>query len=875
MAAINRLDNANALNLGTAWSGGVAPGTGDVATWSAIVTNISTALGTGGASWGGIALASGQTSNISVGTTTATLTIGASGVDLSASGANLTIASPVTIALGANQTWTVGSGRTLTTTSLITGAAKNVIFAGDGTKALSGNSTGWTGSTATVSGGLVTAAAVNALGTATNSLVVQSGGAARFNLSTPAMTTFAAAGQGNALQAGAVFFNVANGFASGKTLTLSGASPTILLLPNTQAGVIAGTPTGDVTFNITTTGSSGATLSSAQTFTVASGSYLVLQGANSTTGAAAQADFGLATSDANPFGAAGNAVKVRSSLRLTNLGAATAITLSRNYFFDGESTNAAPVSPNTYNIAPNAASGSSFTFTGTITGTAGNWVKTNANGGTTAHFVQFGNTGAGKLDGSWNLRSFSSSQTIRFHSNLDISTWTGAIDVNDVSYGVAPTGAATWAANNTVDNIKGSALTLAHSSLSILAGTVTFTGTDDLSTGLTPITTTGSVTFAITAKKLTIPGNITATSGALGKSSAAGTLSLAGTNTGFTSFTHQGGVLELNSAGSAGPSGATFTLTAVSANTLDSTTGATLTQSGNIALNGDFTWGGSGDLTFGSGATAWSAARTISFLNGKTGKLKFPGNIGALISTLSLAVGGSPVGGSRSRLWLAGTNGMLATSNNVTAGYFRVSDSAGLGNAVTTTWTVSSGAALELDGGISPTSARNASIAGRGPDTDGALRSVSGTNVWNGAIAVPVQSLASPTRIQVDAGTFTLAAGTYTTIAPSVSSTPLQFTALGATAVLNQPRQLTSAVGDVTVNNGGVGTVVFSVANSHTGGFTVEGGTAKVTNATATSTGTVQVNATATLESTVQSQFTTLRLGTNGSGSRAILKFAA
>jgi autotransporter family porin len=190
-------------------------------------------------------------------------------------------------------------------------------------------------------------------------------------------------------------------------------------------------------------------------------------------------------------------------------------------------------------------------------------------------------------------------------------------------------------------------------------------------------------------------------------------------------------------------------------------------------------------------------------------------------------------------------------------------------------WTVSSNAALEVDGGISPTSARNVTITGPGPNTDGALRSVSGTNTWNGAIIPPVQSLASPTRIQVDAGTFTLAAGTHTTIAPSVSGTPLQFTALGATAVLNQPRQLTASVSDVTVNNGGVGTVVFSVANSHTGGFTVEGGTAKVTNATATSTGTVQVNATATLQSTVQSTFTTLRLGTNGSGSRAILKFAA
>ena len=792
-------------------------------------------------------------------------------------GSNLTIASLV--GLASDQTWQVTSGRTLTVSGAISGAF-SLTKSDAGTLALTSNTStfGASGKSFTVSAGLVTTSVANAMGSSLNSVVVPSGGALRMAAS-PVQTAFSVAGQGNALQAGAIFFNVAGGIASGKTVTLTGASPTIGVLANTQAGVIAGPSiTGNVTFNMSGTNNTTATFTNASSFLVASGNYVVLQGVDPLTGTATAADFSFSTTDLNGLGNAANAVNVKSALRLLN-GDQSAVTLSRNYLFDGESTNAMPT---TYAISPKAATGSGLTFQGTVSiGTAGYWIKTSTSGGTTANFIQFGSATGGKIDGQVNLRVFGSTTTLRLHSNLDISTWVpsggvgGEIYVNDVSYGVAPTGAATWAANNTVDNIKGSALTLAHSSLSIFAGTVTFTGTDDLSTGWTPITTTGGVTFAVTAKKLTIPGNITATSGALVKSSAAGTLSLAGTNTGFTSFTHQGGVLELNSDGSAGPSGVTFTLTAVSANTLDST-GATLTQSGNISLNGDFTWGGSGNLTFGSGATAWSLARTISFLNGKTGTLKFPGNIGALNSTLSLAVGGSPVGGSRSRLWLSGTNGMLATSNNVTAGYFRVSDSAGLGNAGTTTWTVSSGAALEIDGGISPTSAKNATITGRGPDTDGALRSVSGTNVWNGGISVPVQSLASPTRIQVDAGTFTLStSGGYTTIAPTVSGTPLQFTALGATAVLNQPRQLTAAVSDVTVNNGGVGTVVFSVANSHTGGFTVEGGTAKVTNATATSTGTVQVNATATLESTVQSQFTTLRLGTNGSGSRAILKFAA
>jgi len=796
-------------------------------------------------------------------------------------GSNLTIASLV--GLASDQTWQVTSGRTLTVSGAISGAF-SLTKSDAGTLALTSNAStfGTSGKSFTVSAGLVTTSVANAMGNSLNSVVVSSGGALRMSAS-PAQTAFSVAGQGNALQAGAIFFNVAGGIASGKTVTLTGASPTIGVLANTQAGVIAGPSiTGNVTFNMSGTNNTTATFTNASSFLVPSGNYVVLQGVDPTNGVVTAADFSFSTTDLNGLGNAANAVNVKSALRLLN-GDNSAVTLSRNYLFDGEATNATPT---TYAISPKAATGSGLTFQGTVSiGTPGYWIKTNTSGGATANFIQFGSATGGKIDGQVNLRVFGSTTTLRLHPNLDISTWVpsggvgGEIYVNDVSYGVAPTGAATWNPNNTIDNIKGSALTLAHSSYSIFAGTVTFTGTDDLSLGTGPITTTGGVTFATSTagKRLTIPNDI-AGSGAFGKTGA-GTLRLSGNNTGFTSFPHQGGVLELNSAGSAGPAGTTFTVTAATANTIDSTTGATLTQSGNVALNADFTWGGSGDLTFGSGALAWSLPRTINFLNGKTGTLKFPGNIGPIIASNTLSIGGTPVGGSRSRLWLSGTNGMLATSNNVTAGYFRVSNSAGLGNAVTTTWTVSSGAALEVDGGISPTSARSVTITGRGPDLDGALRSVSGTNVWNGAIIPPVQSLASPTRIQVDAGSFTLATGTYGTIAPTVSGTPLQFTALGATAVLYQPRQLTANVSDVTVNNGGVGTVEFSVANSHTGTMTCEGGTTRVTQANATGSGAsndVVVKAAATLESTVQSIFSAkLSLGTNGSGSRAILKFAA
>ena len=876
MNQINRANFAANLNTTTAWTGGAIPTATDIAAWGTpnITTGPSQALG-GAVSWQGVLLQSAQTTNISIGTTpAAAMTIGASGIDLSASGANLTIASPVTITLGANQQWSVASGRTLTVSSVITGNAKNVTFAGAGTTVLNTavNNATWTNSNLIIaSGAFVQANANRVLGAITNTVEVQSGGALYItSLQTSGLTvnSFTVAGSGvSGKQAGAVFIASAGDFSSGKTITLQGASPTILLLPNTQAGIIAGTPTGDVTFNITATGSSGATLSSAQDFTVASGSYLVLQGANSTTGAATQADFGLVTSDANPFGAVGNAVKVRSSVRLTNLGAATPVTLSRNYFFEGGATSGTPSSPEFYSVAPVAATGNSFTFTGTITGTSGNWVKTNNNGGSAAHFIQFGSVTGGRLDGSWNLRSFSALQTIRFHDNLDISTWTGNIWVNDVSYGVAPTGAATWNANNTIDNIKGSALTLAHSSLSISAGTVTFTGTDDLSLGTNPITTTGSTTFAtLTAgKRLTIPNDI-AGSGTLAKSGA-GTLTFSGDNTGFTSFSHQAGVLELNSAGSAGPAGAGFVF-AATGTTIDSTTGATLKQTGGINLgasSGGFTWKGSADLSMGSGIVTHGGSRTITFVNGATGILTFAGPLNTSTLTYLWNVG-SGVAGAKNVLYIANTNASLATTGQVTAGYLRVGKAASLGAVGTsTTWTVSSGAAIELIGGTTTPGTKNLNGVGTGPNVDGVLRSVSGTNKWQGQISI---STATGAKIQVNADTFTLdptGSPAYVGIdAPAgTNTTPITFSA-GSGATLNQDRILAAGFSTVTIANGS-GTVVLSKANLHSGAMTCSAGTTKLTNIAAVGAGagnSVSVTAGATMESTVKAVFpATLTLG--------------
>ena len=873
MATILKANNSTALNLTGSWVGGVLPTATDVAQYdSTVTTTTNVALGAA-LSFLGFSVTN-PGGSVQISTTNAALTLGASGIDLSSATQNLTFNSPVQISLGANQSWNIGSGRTLTVGGVTSSVSTTRVLTktGIGNLTLSAaNTWGGSGGGFVASAGLTTASNASSFGNASNTVTVNSGASVFVNNVTPAQTGITIAGTG-VLSYGALYVNSA--WTTAKTVTLSG-SDVLMSLGNANgyAAKLTGTITDDLILNCPVSPTNATLSSTTSDFTLASGKYIKVRGVNVTTGVVvANAALGLGTSgDAVGLGNLANKIYVEATAGIAKVDANAIGVAARDYFFLGQATPGANEAGTTYAIDVSNGASCNLNFTGTITATANYYVK--AYGGSST----FGGlTFSGKLDGSWNLTTsivFLANTVLTLNTGLDVSSWTGTTTVRDIVYGVSPSGPLIIDTNATatIDSLN-SALTVSHSGYSRVNGTSqTFVGTNNLTlTGGAWASAPG--TWTVSANTLTLGFDFSGTTGTLTKSGA-GTLVLSGNNTSVTAVSWSAGNLTLNSNNSAGTTGSTFTVT--STGTLDSTTGATLGQTGLNALNANFTWGGSGDLTLSAGNTTLSAARTITFLNGKTAKLTFPGNWTTALASSTLSVGGTPVGGSRSRISLAGTNASLATTGAVTAGYFRVANAAGLGAVGTTTgWTVSSGGAIEVDGSAAIPSTKNATITGPGPNTDGALRSVGGANIWSGAIVPPVQSLASPTRIQVDAGTFTLAAGTYITIAPMVSATPLQFTALSS-ATLNQQRLLTANVSDVTVNNGGSGTVVFSAANLHTGGFTVEGGTAKVTNATATSTGTVQVNATATLESTVQSTFTTLRLGTNGSGSRAILKFAA
>ena len=127
-APITKAATGTDLTDGTSWSGSTAPGSGDVATWVSTSLGAGLTLGTS-RSWSGISVAS-AVSGIGV-TGAGTLTLGSGGIDMASSSVDGSLGMP--IALGANQTWTVNSGRTLTASGIISGALMVLTKAGSGT----------------------------------------------------------------------------------------------------------------------------------------------------------------------------------------------------------------------------------------------------------------------------------------------------------------------------------------------------------------------------------------------------------------------------------------------------------------------------------------------------------------------------------------------------------------------------------------------------------------------------------------------------------------------------------------------------------------------------------------------------------------------
>ncbi len=164
-----KASTGSTLDVPGAWSGTVVPVNPDTATWGATSLAGSLTLG-GDLSWAGLVVQN-PSSPITV-NGTKTLTLGGAGIDLSAATVNLTLNHPV--ALGANQTWNVGTGRTLAATGEVSGP-RTLTKSGAGGLVLGGANT-FTGDV-TVSAGPLTIAKAAALGTGAKTINVSNGSA--------------------------------------------------------------------------------------------------------------------------------------------------------------------------------------------------------------------------------------------------------------------------------------------------------------------------------------------------------------------------------------------------------------------------------------------------------------------------------------------------------------------------------------------------------------------------------------------------------------------------------------------------------------------------------------------------------------------------
>jgi len=884
-----------ALNLAGAWTGGTIPvaSTDSQVLWNSTSGTVNNGLGSGGSTtWGQISVTNTTGICQIAATTGSTLTLTPTsysdiGVELTnASAVNFTLTAAT--ALGSSQSWKVASGRTLTFNGVLSGALFSLTKTDTGTLSFTAgvNTFGsGGGQTFTAAAGLTTTTAVNSLGSSLNTVVINNGASIQFNTAVPAQTVFSVTGPGNTGRNGALSTTV-QGW-SGKTIT-AGTDTVIAFRGGGAYGMTLALGSGvtGITLNgenNSVSDASGYTFSIASAYP-ATGTATVTLASLDRDGITARGikySIGSAAgvTDANNSGGGGLGVNGNSIVVAASggiLSASASGTFNRNYTFDARGARQASI--NQFKMT--AASGTTTFATNTLT----------FSGSYLTDYVQFAGsnaaaaiikldgiiTGGANLDVGSNGVNGSVDATLELGSNLVSSGWasTAGLTVNYLRYGKSLENANPLTLTQStpiIDNVSGGALTVRHSSYANNGTTsLTFTGSNNLTmTG--PVAgsanwTTSPGTWTVSANTLTLGFNFTG-SGSFIKAGT-GTMVLTGSNTGLSSCTINAGTLVLNNNDAAGPSAANFVF-AATGTTIDSTTGATLSQTGGINLGasaGSFTWKGSADLSMGSGNVTHGGSRTVTFVNDATGILTFAGPLNSTTLTYLWNVGGG-VAGAKNVLYIANTNASLATTGQVTAGYLRAGNAASLGAVGTTTaWTVSSGAAIELIGGTTTPGTKNLNGVGTGPNVTGVLRSVSGTNKWQGQISI---STATGAKIQVDAGTFTLdptGSPAYAGIdAPAgTNTTPITFSALTSGATLNQDRILAAGFSTVTIANGS-GTVVLSKANQHSGAMTCSAGTTKLTNVAAVGAGagnSVTVTTGATMESTVKAVFpATLTLG--------------
>ena len=384
---------------------------------------------------------------------------------------------------------------------------------------------------------------------------------------------------------------------------------------------------------------------------------------------------------------------------------------------------------------------------------------------------------------------------------------------------------------------------------------------------LAVVTTSGvlDVTLGGTAggvRNLAISGVVSGSAGLSlsSTSSSAGLLTLSGNNTYSGVTTVGSGTLQVGAGGTTG---------SIAGDIVDNATlvfnrSDALTSAGSISGSGSVLKLGAGVLSLTgtntlSGLTTVTAGTLSVGAGGTTGSIT--GNIvdnstlvfnrsNALTYAGSISGSGAVVKQGSGVLTLTGSSSYSGLTT-VAGGALNIQNSAALGSSAAGA-VVSTGAALELQGGLS-VAAESLLLSGSGVSGGGALRNISGTNTYSGAV-----TLAANSRINSDAGRLVLNSGT-------IAGTGYALTVGGAgdTAISSS---INTGAGGITKD--GSGRLTLTGSSSYTGLTRVNAGVLNVQNSFAlggTTAGTL-VDASATLELQGGISVTGEALVINGSG---------
>jgi fibronectin-binding autotransporter adhesin len=455
----------------------------------------------------------------------------------------------------------------------------------------------------------------------------------------------------------------------------------------------------------------------------------------------------------------------------------------------------------------NIASGSWDLRGGLSDGTGGGALTLTVSGGA---YISYQNTSASPYSGGTNIQN----GTIRTDGVTDIGT------------GTITLGSATGTSYLQVTNggTIANALTTTGSNSNILANsssntTDTYTGTWTLNN------TTNQLEIGTTASSgsssLIVSGLITGAGGldlvnlSGGNQVLAVVLNHANTYSGGTTVNTL--TLDINNQGTSSTNSAigTGTLT-IAGGTLDNTSGSainlTSTTNNALVINGTLTFTGTYDLNLGTNGislgTTSGTSRQISVNDAPTataGTLTLNG----VIANGTTATGISKAG--VGTLILGGAN-TYTGATSITGGILNIQNSSALGTALGTTatgTTISSGATLQLQGGITVGN-ESLSLTGVGASTaTGALENVSGNNTYGGLL-----TLTGATTISSDAGTLAL---TNTGTITGANGLTLGGAGNGSVASV-------IGTGAGTLTKAGTGTWTLTGLNTYTGATTIENG---------------------------------------------------